>query len=190
MSFWLRVLFAVLRFAAGLASVLLLSFALHAVLSSAFPHERFPTPFHERPGFWYLIPLAWAVLTTAGIFAVLLDYPKFRPWHRFDKALLAGFIIVMGPLVLVGLYDWSLPGEPVVEFFYARARPFESPNLNEALAIGFHVVTALLLCSFRWFMPNGPRLWPYGFLYRYVLVAVLIVPLYYYLFLIIIFVMG
>ncbi|WP_417515098.1 hypothetical protein [Minwuia sp.] len=178
--------FLIFLFFAFAASMLVHYLSDLPELEKPFP----PRPYVEWPGLWYLIPLAWAVLTTSFVFAVILDYPKFRPWHRFDKALLAGFIIVMGPLVLVGLYDWSLPGEPVVSFFRARVRFFESASLNHALAIGFHVVTALLLCSFRWFMPNGPRLWPYGFLYRYVLVAVLVVLLYSYLYLTIIFVMG
>lgn len=176
-------LVAVLRFLIALFAVIVLEFLLSYLLTRLPPYVRFPTTLVEREGHWYLLALGWAVIVMAGVFAILFDYPRFRPWHRLDKALIAGFITVNLPPFLNGLYDRIQPGEPVVPWYYVRLRVSEDPAHNLALNVSFHVLIALILCNLRCFAPSSPKLLPFGFLYRYVLVAGLTVLFYFYLFL-------
>lgn len=174
----------------ALFAVVVLEFLLSYLLTGLPPDVRFPTTLVEREGHWYLLALGWAVFVMTGVFAVLLDYPRFRPWHRLDKALVAGFVTVNLPPFLNGLYDRLQPGDPVVPWYYGRLRVFEEPSHNLILNVFFHVLVAWIFCNLRYFMPERPNLLPYGFLYRYVLVGSLTVLLYFYLSLTMTFTLG
>lgn len=184
-------LVSALRFVGFMASILAASMLAHYLIDQIGVEGPIPPrPYVEWPGLWYLIPLAWAVLVTSCVFASILDYPKFRPWHRFDKALLAGFIAAVFPLLLVGLYDWSLPGDSVGPLLMAKIRLFDWPRLNLIFDVSLHLIPALLICSSRSFMPNRPQLLPFGFLYCHVLVTAIVIMVHTYLYLTVVFVMG
>jgi len=123
---------------------------------------------------WVFSPVLWIFLSLAIFFAGYLDFPKFRFWIHFSRAVIASFFVVFSRPIFgaIATSHLDLALSDAINYVHPW---FRYDGFDVAFLFGSHVIPAWIVCSLSWFMPNGPKLLPFGFLYRYVLIFPIIV---------------